>query len=85
MHLSMDLGVFRQWDAPAYVTAVDQIRAACAATGKALGSGVYSEEAALQCIRDKETLLLVTGDEPILGSGAVRVATELREYIARQP
>jgi len=85
MDLSMDLGVFRQWDAPAYVTAVDQIRAACAATGKALGSGVYSEAAALQCIRDKETLLLVTGDEPILGSGAVRVATELREYIAQQP
>ena len=86
MDLSMDLGVFRQFDAPSYIAAVDQIRQAAKKTGKALGSGIYSDEAARAAIRDKDTLLLShLGDEQILSAGAVKGAAELRAYIAEQP
>lgn len=83
MDLSMDLGVFRQWDAPNYRAAVEQIRAGAAATGKAFGSGVYDEESARRAIANNETLLLSLHDVAVLGNGASNLAKDLRSAIAQ--
>lgn len=82
MDLSMDLGVFRQFDAPAYLEAVDQIRAGALAAGKAFGTGVYDEASARRAIANKETLLLSLGDVNVLANGAARLAADLRTAIA---
>lgn len=81
MDLSMDLGVFRQFDAPAYLEAVDQIRAGALAAGKAFGTGVYDEASARRAIANKETLLLSLGDVNVLANGAARLAADLRTAI----
>ncbi len=82
MDLSMDLGVFRQWDAPSYLKAVAQIRAGALATGKPYGSGVYDEESAKRAIANRETILLSLGDINVLGNGASKLAKDLRSAIA---
>jgi len=82
MDLSMDLGVFRQWDDPGYQKAVAQIRAGALANGKPFGSGVYDEESAQRAIANKETILLSLGDTTLLGSGATNLARDLRSAIA---
>jgi 4-hydroxy-2-oxoheptanedioate aldolase len=81
MDLSMDLGVFRQWDDPSYLAAVEQIRAGALATGKAFGSGVYDEASARRAIANKETLLLSLGDIAVLANGAARLGADLRSAI----
>jgi 2-keto-3-deoxy-L-rhamnonate aldolase RhmA len=82
MDLSMDLGVFKQWDDPSYIKAVEQIRAGALATGKAHGSGVYDEESARRAIANKETILLTLSDTGVLGSGATKLGADLRSAIA---
>lgn len=82
MDLSMDLGVFRQWEDPTYRAAVEQIRAGALAAGKAFGSGVYDEASARRAIEAKETLLLSLGDVNVLANGAQRLAGDLRSAIA---
>lgn len=82
MDLSMDLGVFRQWDDPRYQSAVAQIREGALANGKPYGSGVYDEESARRAIANKETILLSLGDVTLLGGGATRLAADLRSAIA---
>lgn len=82
MDLSMDLGVFRQWDDPAYLAAVGQIREGALANGKPFGSGVYDEESARRAIASKETILLSLGDVNVLANGAHRLAGDLRAAIA---
>ena len=85
MDLSMDLGVFRQWDAPSYLEAVEQIRAGAQATGKGFGTGVYDEASARRAIANKETLLLSLGDVNVLANGAARLASDLRSAIDANP
>ena len=85
MDLSMDLGVFRQWDAPSYLEAVEQIRAGALATGKGFGTGVYDEASARRAIANKETLLLSLGDVNVLANGAARLASDLRSAIDANP
>ncbi len=82
MDLSMDLGVFKQWDDPSYIKSVEQIRAGALATGKAHGSGVYDEESAKRAIANKETILLTLSDTGVLGSGATKLGADLRSAIA---
>lgn len=82
MDLSMDLGAFKQWDDPAYVKAVEQIRDGALANGKPYGSGVYDEESAKRAIASKETILLALGDIGVLGAGAARLGQDLRSAIA---
>jgi 4-hydroxy-2-oxoheptanedioate aldolase len=82
MDLSMDLGVFRQWDDPTYLKAVDQIRAGALAAGKPFGSGVYDEASAKRAIANQETILLALGDVNVLANGASKLAGDLRSAIA---
>ena len=82
MDLSLDLGVFRQWDDAIYKAAVDQIRAGAQAAGKAFGTGAYDMETARRSIANKETLLLSLGDVNVLAQGVMRLASDLRAGIA---
>lgn len=82
MDLSMDLGVFRQFDHPTYLAAVEQIREGARVTGKAFGTGVYDEASARRALAAKETLLLSLGDVNILTAGVTRMVADVREAIA---
>jgi len=82
MDLSIDLGVFQQWQAPEYLDAVERVRDAAAQTGKAFGAGAYDEQGIAQCIARGESLLLITGDEPLLTSAAHTLAERVRGLIA---
>lgn len=82
MDLSLDLGVFRQWDAPVYQEAVAKIRAGAQAAGKAFGTGAYSMDTAKRSIQNKETLLLSLGDVNVLAQGVMDLAADLRAGIA---
>lgn len=82
MDLSMDLGVFRKWDDPTYLAAVEQIRDGALANNKPYGSGVYDEESARRAIANRETILLSLGDVNVLANGANRLAVDLRAAIA---
>jgi 2-keto-3-deoxy-L-rhamnonate aldolase RhmA len=82
MDLSLDLGVFRQWDAPVYKEAVAKIRAGAQAAGKAFGTGAYDMETARRSIENKETLLLSLGDVNVLAQGVMKLAADLRAGIA---
>lgn len=61
--LSIDLGVFGQYNSASYVEAVERVRGACKRYGKAMGTGCYSLEHALACKAAGDTLLLVGGDD----------------------
>jgi 4-hydroxy-2-oxoheptanedioate aldolase len=82
MDLSLDLGVFRQWDSPVYREAVEMIRAGAQAAGKAFGTGAYDMETARRSIANKETLLLSLGDVNVLAAGVTKLAADLRAGIA---
>lgn len=76
--LSMDMGCFRRYDDANFVAAYDKVKKACAASGKAFGTGCYSLEHAVACRDMGATLLLVGGDERALVDGARRYLTALR-------
>lgn len=82
MDLSLDLGVFRQWDAPVYKEAVAKIRAGAQAAGKAFGTGAYDMETARRSIANRETLLLSLGDVNVLAQGVMKLVADLRAGIA---
>lgn len=82
MDLSIDLGVFQQWQAPVYRDAIQQVREAAAQTGKAFGSGAYDEEGIARCVALGESLLLVAGDEPLLTNAARSLAERVRNLVA---
>ena len=79
MDLSIDLGIFKQFEHPDYVEAVDRVRAACHKYGTAMGTGCYSMEHAAQCIAHGDPLLIVAGDDIMLAQEAKKVLSVLRE------
>ena len=78
MDLSISLGVFRQFEHPRYVQAVEAIRAACTLHGKAMGTGCYSLDHAVDCRNEGDPLLLVLVDDQALRQGAVATIAALR-------
>jgi len=81
MDLSLDLGVFQEWNHPLYVEAVQEVRSAALTNGKAYGSGVADEESALRALANKETLLLAPGDLTTLSNGASSLVGDLRSAV----
>ena len=79
MDLSMSLGVFKQFDDPKYVAAVDKVREACHKHGKAMGGGCLSIEDAADCIAKGDQFLLVTGDDTALAAEARGVLESLKK------
>jgi 4-hydroxy-2-oxoheptanedioate aldolase len=77
MDLSISLGLFKQFEHPDYVAAVERVRRACHEFGKAMGTGCYSLEHAKQCRDLGDTLLLAAGDDLYLASEARRCLREL--------
>ena len=78
MDLSISLGVFRQFEHPRYVQAVEAIRAACTLHGKAMGTGCYSLDHAVDCRNAGDPLLLVLVDDQALRQGGSRTIVALR-------
>ena len=82
--LSMELGCFKKFDDPRFISAVETVRAACRRAGKAMGTGCYSLDFARECARHGDTLLLVASDDGYLAAegrrclGAVRAAVPSR-------
>jgi 4-hydroxy-2-oxoheptanedioate aldolase len=71
--LSLSLGVFMQYDDHRYLAAVEEVRRACRAHHKAMGTGCHSVDHAVQCIRAGDQLLLLGGDDGFLAAEAARV------------
>jgi 4-hydroxy-2-oxoheptanedioate aldolase len=78
MDLSISLGLFKQFEHPTYIAAVDQVRSACSKHGKAMGTGCYSLEHAARCRQQGDTLLLVGGDDVFLANESRRWIGALR-------
>ena len=78
MDLSIDLGVFQQFKDERYLEAVATVRAACKRHGKAMGTGTYSLEHAIESRDAGDTLLLVGGDDLALQQGAASSIAALR-------
>ena len=76
MDLSISLGIFRQFEHPAYLAAVERVRVACRQRKKAMGSGCYSLEHAKQCRDLGDTLLLMAGDDGYLAAESRRSVAE---------
>jgi 4-hydroxy-2-oxoheptanedioate aldolase len=74
MDLSISLGVFKQFDHPKYLAAVQKVTDACHKFGKAMGTGCYSLDHAKRCVEARDVLVLAGGDESLL-------ATESRRWI----
>jgi 4-hydroxy-2-oxoheptanedioate aldolase len=77
MDLSLDLGVFRQFEHERYLEAVEEVRAACKRHGKAMGTGCYSIDHAAACRDAGDTLLLVGGDDLALQQTAAATIAAL--------
>jgi len=77
MDLSISLGLFRKFEDPAYLSAVEEVRKACKKHGKAMGTGCYSLEHAKQCRALGDNLLLAAGDDGYLAAEARRCLKEL--------
>ena len=78
MDLSINLGVFEQFESDRYVEAVETVRAACRANGTAMGTGCYSIDHAIACRDMGDPLLLALGDEVAIRQGAVATLEALR-------
>jgi 2-keto-3-deoxy-L-rhamnonate aldolase RhmA len=78
MDLSISLGIFKQFDHPRYLEAVEKVRQACRRHGKAMGHGCQGLAHAKQCRDLGDTLLLVAGDDAFLASEAQRYLKELK-------
>ena len=79
--LSMALGGFKKFDNPAFLSAMDTVRAACRRHGKAMGTGCYSLEFARDCARKGDNLLLVASDDAYLAAEARRCLGEVRAVV----
>jgi len=78
MDLSISLNVFKQFEHPTYLAAVDRVRSACHKAGKAMGTGCYSLEHARRCAKAGDSLLLVGGDDIFLANESRRWLEALR-------
>lgn len=72
MDLSISLNVFKQFDHPTYLGAIEKVRQACSKYGKAMGTGCYSLEHAQRCAAEGDVILLVGGDDIFLASESRR-------------
>jgi 4-hydroxy-2-oxoheptanedioate aldolase len=79
MDLSISLNVFKQFEHPAYLAAVERVRDACGKWGKAMGTGCYSLEHAKRCAEAGDALLLVGGDDIFLANESRRWIEDLRK------
>ena len=75
--LSIDLGVSLQYESDRYLETVDRVRQACLRQGKAMGTGCYSLEHALECKSNGDALLLVAGDDGALRESAAATIAAL--------
>lgn len=80
MDLSINLGVFEDFESDRYLEAVETVRAACRANGTAMGTGCYSIEHAITCRDTGDSLLLALGDEVALRQGAIATLETLRSF-----
>ena len=80
MDLSINLGVFEDFESDRYLEAVETVRAACHANGTAMGTGCYSIEHAITCRDAGDSLLLALGDEVALRQGAIATLETLRSF-----
>jgi 2-keto-3-deoxy-L-rhamnonate aldolase RhmA len=78
MDLSINLGVYRDFEHERYRGAVDTVRAACKRHGKAMGTGAYSLEHARACLDLGDQLILALVDDQALREGAVATLEALR-------
>ena len=78
MDLSIDLGVFCQFESDRYVEAVQQVREACGRHGKAMGTGCYSLDHANACRALGDQILLAATDEGLMRQAAEGVIKSLR-------
>jgi 2-keto-3-deoxy-L-rhamnonate aldolase RhmA len=78
LDLSISLGMYKQFDHVAYLAAVDRVRKACQKFGKTMGHGCYSLEHARSCAAQRDTFLLIGGDDTFLASEARRWLEALR-------
>ena len=75
MDLSISMGIFKQFDHPRYLAAIEKMRQACRKHKKAIGTGCYSLEHAQQCMAKGDRLLLAGGDDLYLASASRCVET----------
>jgi 2-keto-3-deoxy-L-rhamnonate aldolase RhmA len=78
MDMSINLGVYRDFEDERYVQAVDTVRQACKRHGKAMGTGTYSLDHARACRDSGDQLLLALVDDQALRDGAVATVAALR-------
>jgi 2-keto-3-deoxy-L-rhamnonate aldolase RhmA len=79
MDLSISLQVFKQFDHPKYLAAVQRVADACRKFGKAMGTGCYSLDHAKKCVQDRDVLVLAGGDDSLLASESRRWVEVLRQ------
>jgi 2-keto-3-deoxy-L-rhamnonate aldolase RhmA len=78
MDLSISLGIFKQFEHPTYLNAVEKVQTACQKHHKAMGTACYSYTHAQQCMALGYSLLLVGGDDQFLVAEARRWLETLR-------
>ncbi len=78
MDLSISLGLFKQFEHPAYLEAHERVRHACHKHKKAMGTACYSLDHAKRCAARGNQLLLVGGDDQYLSAEARRWVEALR-------
>jgi 2-keto-3-deoxy-L-rhamnonate aldolase RhmA len=79
MDLSISLSLFKQFEHPTYLAAVEKVRDACKRHRKSMGTGCYSMEHATGCRERGDTLLLVGGDDVFLANESRRWLEALRQ------
>lgn len=79
MDLSISLEIFKQFEHPAYLKAVERVRMACQKHKKAMGTACFSTEHARQCMARGYSLLLVGSDDQFMVAEARRWLENLRD------
>jgi 4-hydroxy-2-oxoheptanedioate aldolase len=78
MDLSISLGIFKQFEHPAYLSDYEKVRQACKKFKKAMGTACYSLDHAKRCVAQRDPLLLVGGDDHYLALEGRRWVESLR-------
>jgi len=68
----------RRFEQATYLSAVERVRKACQKLGKAIGLGCCSLEHAKACASQRNTFLLIGGDDTFLAAEARRWMEALR-------
>lgn len=78
LDLSISLEVYKDFEHPTYLAAIEQVRQGCRKHKKAMGHGCYSIEHAKSCAAQRDGLLLIGGDDAFLASESRRWLGALR-------